>query len=186
MGVIGQIAAQLCKMSGARNVVGIDLFEKRLQAARSLGIDHAINISKCGDVALEVRTLINQKKGADIIIECSGNDQALNEAIRCIRYNGKIIVLSWYQKLWANVQAGAEFHLNRPLIISSQVGGINPELSARWDFHRRMETVINHLLPTLKLKELITTRVPFAEAKKAYEKIDQNPSDEIQVVLEYT
>jgi len=185
LGVIGQVTAQLCKVSGVRNVVGIDLFEKRLQVAKSAGINHLINISKCGDAALEIRNLIGQKKGADIVIECSGNDRALNEAIRSVRYNGKIVVLSWYQKPWVNVQAGAEFHLNRPLIIGSQVGGINPELSARWDSHRRMETVINYLLPILKLKKLITARVPFAEAGKAYEKIDQNPSDEIQVVLKY-
>ena len=65
---------------------------------------------------------------------------------------------------------------------SSQVGRMNPELSSRWDLTRRTEAVLG-LLPRLRLKELVSHRVPFEEAPEAYRLVDENPGEVVQVVL---
>jgi threonine dehydrogenase-like Zn-dependent dehydrogenase len=45
-----------------------------------------------------------------------------------------------------------------------------------------METVLD-LLPRLRLKELISHRVPFEEALDAYRLVDERPDEVVQVVL---
>ena len=78
-------------------------------------------------MAERVRSLTDDR-GADIVIEVSGAAPALNEAIRTVGYGAKVVVLSWYRGNLESVDLAGEFHHNRPRIVSSQVGGINPEL----------------------------------------------------------
>jgi threonine dehydrogenase-like Zn-dependent dehydrogenase len=47
-----------------------------------------------------------------------------------------------------------------------------------------METVIG-LLSRLRLKELVSHRIPFERAPEAYRLLEERPSEAVQVVLEY-
>jgi threonine dehydrogenase-like Zn-dependent dehydrogenase len=67
---------------------------------------------------------------------------------------------------------------------SSQVGRVNPELAPRWDRARRTEAVLG-LLPRLRLKELVSHRIPLEEAPRAYRLVDEDPGKAVQVVLTY-
>jgi len=67
---------------------------------------------------------------------------------------------------------------------SSQVGRLNPELSARWDRARRTETVVG-LLRRLRLEGLVSHRIPFERAPEAYRLLDERPEAAVQVVLDY-
>ena len=49
---------------------------------------------------------------------------------------------------------------------------------------RRTDTVLR-LLSQLRLEELISDTVPFEQAASAFEKIDRNSEDVLQVVLSY-
>jgi threonine dehydrogenase-like Zn-dependent dehydrogenase len=62
------------------------------------------------------------------------------------------------------------------------VGRINPELGARWDRDRRTAAVLD-LLPRLRLKELISHRIPLEDAPRAYRLVDEDPGETVQVVL---
>jgi threonine dehydrogenase-like Zn-dependent dehydrogenase len=67
---------------------------------------------------------------------------------------------------------------------SSQVGRIAPELVHRWDRIRRM-ALARDLLPHLRLADLITHRMPFAQATEVYRLLDEHPEEALQVVLTY-
>jgi len=54
-GVIGLMALQMAKKSGADQVVVIDMFGKRLELSKKLGADVTVNPAKCKDVALEIK-----------------------------------------------------------------------------------------------------------------------------------
>jgi 2-desacetyl-2-hydroxyethyl bacteriochlorophyllide A dehydrogenase len=184
LGVAGQLIIQLAKMSGAKCVIGVDLIEKRLECARQSGADITINPSKSENVAREVRKLTNNR-GADVVIECSGSTFALNEAIKTAGFQSTVVTVSFYSSNEGKgLYLGEEFHHNRIKLVSSQASGVNPELSARWTGQRKIESAVE-LLPKLKLDNLITSVIDFEDASKAYQKIDEHPEEDIQVVLKY-
>ena len=183
-GVLGQLTVQWAKLSGASPVIAVDLIEKRLEISKRVsGADLVFNAGEVKDIAMAVRALTDNR-GADVVFEFSASDRALNEAVRTVCYNGKVIVMSWYAGALANVYPGAEFHHNRIQLISSQISGISPELSHRWTAARRMDAVLS-LMPKLNLDGLITDVVDLEGAAAAYEMIDKRPEGILQVVLDY-
>ncbi|QHW32784.1 zinc-binding dehydrogenase [Paenibacillus rhizovicinus] len=182
-GVPGQLAAQLARLNGSRVIV-VDLDDYRLGFSERLGADHTINSSSC-DVAKRIKEL-TRGMGADIAIEFTGVSAALHEAIRCLAYNGRVVTAGFYQEGATQLYLGEEFHHNRAQLICSQISGINPQLTHRWD-RLRMERTVMELAQSgrLKLTELITHRVPFGQAADAYRMLDAQSEPALQVVLQF-
>ncbi len=183
LGVLGQLIVQMVKMSGAHRVIGIDTIEKRLKIALENGADYVFNPQTTGDIAYEVRKL-TRNKGVDAVIEVTGSQKALKEAIRVAAPDTTITALSWYQGPCTDLDLSEEFHHNRVTIRCSQTGAVNPELRHMWDFGRKEETCVE-LLKRFKLDNLLTHKIKYDDVAQAYEMIDKNPSDVIQAVLTY-
>jgi 2-desacetyl-2-hydroxyethyl bacteriochlorophyllide A dehydrogenase len=183
LGVIGLIVVQLLRRSGVGSIVAADLLEPRRLMAKRLGADVVLDPAD-NNIAEQVRALTDNR-GADIVIEVSGAGPALNEAIRTVGYNGRVVILSWYGSEINSLSLAGEFHHNRPRIISSQVGGINPDLGPLWSPQRR-QAFATSLLPELELGPLVTHEFPVDEALAAYTLIDQRDQNVIQCVLSYT
>jgi 2-desacetyl-2-hydroxyethyl bacteriochlorophyllide A dehydrogenase len=183
MGVVGQLLVQLSRMSGAAQVIGIDLLESRLAEARRRGADITINPAQEDDVALKVRQLTGNR-GADVVIECTGSSKGLNEAIRVTGFNGTVVVVSYIVGETRGLTLGDEFHHNRIRLISSQAAGVNPELHPRWNSERKLKAAIQ-TLPKLDLNGLITQCFPFEQAAQAYQLVDGHPAETVQVILSY-
>jgi 2-desacetyl-2-hydroxyethyl bacteriochlorophyllide A dehydrogenase len=120
----------------------------------------------------------------DLVFELSGSPSALNDAIELTAFSGRIVVGSWYGKKRAELDLGGKFHRSRIKLISSQVSTISPELSGRWDKSRRFE-VVWKALERIKPENWITHRFSLDDASKAYQLLDENPQETIQVVFEY-
>lgn len=183
LGVLGQLVAQMAKMSGAFKVYGVDMFETRLEAALENGCDKVFNPSKCNDIAKEIRKLTNNK-GADVVIEVTGNSIALNEAVRIAAPETSVIALSWYQGMIKGLDLSEEFHHNRIGIKQSQTNNIDPAFRHLWDDKRRTEACLK-ILEDLKLENLITHKIPYDDVAAAYEIVDKNPENVIQVLITY-
>ncbi|MDD5708336.1 MAG: zinc-binding dehydrogenase, partial [Kiritimatiellae bacterium] len=147
------------------------------------GADVTFNPATTGDVALAIRELTGNR-GADVAIEVSASDRALNEAIRTVGFSGKVIVLSWYPGSLGNVFPGREFHHNRVRLICSQTGAICPELAHRWTEDRVTEVVLDSM-SGMKLDPLVSHVLNIDDAAEAYKMIDEGREDIMQVVLKY-
>ena len=90
-GPIGIIAVGICKFAGARRVVITDMNEYRLDLARKMGADAAVNITK--EDVREVMKKQGLTEGFDIGLEMSGSGAALNSMISVMRMGGKISLL---------------------------------------------------------------------------------------------
>ena len=122
--------------------------------------------------------------GTDVCLEASGSPAALNEAIRSCAYQGTVVALGFYQGEARGVFLGEEFHHNRIRLLCSQIGGIQPALSARWNRARLVRTVMELQRDgRLRLRELITHRVPFRRAGEVYRLLAEDPSKVLQAVL---
>lgn len=180
-GVVGQILIQLAKMSGAGQVIVVDLCEYRLELAKQSGADIVINPAKVEDVALEIRSL-TENRGADVVIEASGALPALHSAIRTTCFQGRVIVVSFLAGEGKNLYLGDEFHHNRIRLISSQASGVNPGLYPRWTPERKFKAALA-ALPGLKLNHLISHEFTFEQAAEAYRLCDESPDQTMQVIF---
>jgi L-iditol 2-dehydrogenase len=84
-GPIGLVTMQVALAQGATEVTVTDVAGERLQIARRLGATRALNVA---EESLEETGL-----EADVLIECSGNERALGDGIRCVRPAGVAVVV---------------------------------------------------------------------------------------------
>ena len=90
-GPIGVIAVGICKFAGARRVVITDMNEYRLDLARKMGADAAVNVMK--EDLPSVMKSQKLSEGFDVGLEMSGSAAALNQMIGAMRFGGKIALL---------------------------------------------------------------------------------------------
>ena len=84
-GGIGLAALLLAKMLGAQVVV-VDIVEDKLEHARQLGADAAVNAAKT-DAAAAIREIT--KGGADVSIEALGIEATTNASVECLAILGR-------------------------------------------------------------------------------------------------
>jgi L-iditol 2-dehydrogenase len=84
-GPIGLLAMQVALAQGATEVTITDVAPQRLDLAEKTGATRTINVSEepLAEAGVEV----------DALIECSGNERALGDGIRCIRPAGTAVVV---------------------------------------------------------------------------------------------
>lgn len=95
-GPIGLMAVQIAKQSGAGRVIITGTREERLELAKRLGADAAVNV-KSEEVVKRIFE-ITGGVGADAVLECAGTAQSLTDAIECARKNGRVSLLGIYSE----------------------------------------------------------------------------------------
>ncbi len=90
-GPIGLMAAAVARKVGARYVVITDVSEPRLELARGLGVDVAVNVGKRS--ITDVQAELGMAEGFDVALEMSGNPAALPDIITNLNHGGRIALL---------------------------------------------------------------------------------------------
>lgn len=180
LGTVGLLTAALLSRFPLAALAVAEPHARRTQALRALAAPPSLPILADRDQAGRAFGA----RGADLVYELSGNPEALDDAIAAAGHEARVVVGSWYGDKRARVDLGGRFHRRRLRIISSQVSHIAPALSGRWDRQRRFEAAWR-ALADLDVPSLVTHRVPFAEAQAAYELIDRDPADVLQVLLDH-
>jgi threonine dehydrogenase-like Zn-dependent dehydrogenase len=178
-GVVGLICCSLARLSGA-TVIAVDVNERRLERAAPCA-DRLVS----SDPALQIKRFTGNR-GADVVIEATGSDVALNEAIRSVAYSARVVSLGFYQNNAQGLYLGEEFHHNRVSIVCSQIFAVNPTLSYRWNVPRLERTIMQlQHQGKLDLMPLITHEIPFERAAEAYRLLEEHPEEATQVVLSF-
>jgi threonine 3-dehydrogenase len=90
-GPIGCMAAAVCQYVGARNVVVTDVNDYRLELAKKLGADRAINVTRTSP--REVMADLGMTEGYDVGLEMSGNGSAFESMLEVMNHGGRIAIL---------------------------------------------------------------------------------------------
>jgi 2-desacetyl-2-hydroxyethyl bacteriochlorophyllide A dehydrogenase len=178
LGPVGILTSILLTRSGA-TVLGSDPKPWRRETAQACGLE-AVRPEGLGDA---VRTA-TRGRGADFIIEATGNPKALGESLGLLSTEGVAIVASWYGAKSVTLPLGAEFHRRRLEIRSSQVSTIGGR-AVRWDRQRRLETT-RALLADLPLSSLSSHTFPFERVREAYAALDRGDDGVVHVALAYS
>ena len=90
-GPIGLMSIAVARHVGARYVVVTDVSEPRLELARKMGADIALNVSKRRIAEAQVE--LGMREGFDVGFEMSGNKNALPEMIDNLTHGGRVAML---------------------------------------------------------------------------------------------
>ncbi len=94
LGAMGIISALILKQLGAGAVVCVGRRATRQEKVRKLGIFDAV-VGNDDNGMDAIRQIVGDK-GADVVIEATGTPQVLEDAIRMVRYGGRVVVGSVY------------------------------------------------------------------------------------------
>lgn len=91
LGLVGNFAAQLFQLAGAR-VLGLDVSARRLEIARACGIGEVLDSSQ-GDPVAAVREWSGDGGGAETVVEAIGRSELVMQAVDMTRRFGETILL---------------------------------------------------------------------------------------------
>lgn len=91
-GFMGLLILQGLMHSLAGQVVGIDIQEEKLRAARNIGVEEVYNTSRTDpdDLAEELHA-----RGIDVVVDTSGSEKGLDLAARIVKRGGLINLFGW-------------------------------------------------------------------------------------------
>lgn len=92
-GPLGLFSVQIARLMGAVNIIMVGLEEDvkvRFGVAKELGATHCINASK-EDVVARCHEISGGRDNISLVVECSGANIALKQAIEMVRSNGEIV-----------------------------------------------------------------------------------------------
>jgi threonine 3-dehydrogenase len=90
-GPIGIMAAAVVRHAGARFVVITDVNEYRLDLAKKVGVDLAVNVKEMS--IADAQKKLGMMEGFDVGLEMSGNATAFRDMIHNMSHGGKIAML---------------------------------------------------------------------------------------------
>jgi threonine dehydrogenase-like Zn-dependent dehydrogenase len=178
LGAVGILISALLARAGAV-VLGSEPEPSRRAAAEAFGVRVMPPDDVAGAVEAETRG-----RGADLVVEASGNPQALASSLGLLAHEGTMLICSWYGTKPASLPLGAAFHRRRLALRSSQVSTLPAALTARWDRGRRAEMAWG-LARELPLAVLASHEFPFERAADAYARLDRKEGGLIHAALRY-
>lgn len=189
-GPVGIMAQKCAWLRGAERVIGVDVLDYRLEAARRCANSETIN-GKEQD-ATEVIRGLTDGRGADICIDAVGVEadrnfldkalaaihmergtiKALKECLSAVRRGGTVSVVGVYGTPYDNFPLGQIFDKGLKLHMGQA------------PVHRYIDDLIE-LVRSQKivLDDVISHRLPLSEAPRAYEIFNRKEEDCVKVVL---
>jgi threonine 3-dehydrogenase len=90
-GPIGLMAVAVARHVGARYIVVTDVSEPRLELARRMGADLAIDVSR--ERVADAQRRLGMREGFDVGLEMSGKASALSEMVDNLTHGGRVAML---------------------------------------------------------------------------------------------
>lgn len=176
LGAVGTLTAVMLARAGAV-VAGVDPRDGRRDAAAASGVA-VVTADGVADWVAKA----TEGRGVPLVVEATGNPEALAGALRLLAHEGEVLVASWYGTNEVPLQLGTTFHRRRLTIRSTQVSTIPAALQDRWTISRR-RAVAAALLAELPLTPVATHEFPFDAAADAYAALDDGASGLIHAAL---
>ncbi len=164
-GPIGCMAAAIARLAGARFVVVTDVNPYRLELARKMGADVALDVRKKN--LTDVQEELGMKEGFDVGLEMSGNPQALRSMLENMCHGGKVGLLGI-------LPADTSIDWNLVVFNSLQLLGIyGREMYETW-------YKITVMIQTgLDISPIITHRFPYTRFKEAFAVMQSGQSGKV-------
>lgn len=159
-GGIGLNVIQGAALAGARQIIAIDLADKKLELAQQFGATHIINPDSDGDAVAKIKELTGD--GADYAFECIGMPVTIQQSYEAIRKGGTAVVVG-VSKVTDQVTLGAfMMPFTEKVLMGSMYGSARPRI----DFPRLLDL---YKANRLKLDELVTATYTIDDVQRAFD-----------------
>ncbi len=174
--IIGSGPVGLCTMASARvmnakNIIAIDIDNKRLDVAKNQGLaDYIFNPNEC-DIEQEIKNL-TENRGADCVVEAAGGENTFEMAWKIARANAIVALVGMYEK--AQILPLPDMY-GKNLIFKT--GGVDA---------RHSEELLKYISEgRINTDFLITQTFDFNDIEKAYKFFEEKPEFCLKVALNY-
>lgn len=151
LGKLGLLITQVALLMGL-SVIVVDGSDKKLTLAKRLGSKFQINRFNCKNISGKIKN-ITSGLGADIVIDSTGNPEALFDIINSCRTKGKVHIKSTH---------GVDTPVNLTDIV---VRELTLYSSRCGPFEKAIEGIKNH---EISVKDLISNQFKLSDIKKAF------------------
>lgn len=167
MGCIGLTSLIACKARGASRIIAVDLYEKRLEAARQLGADICINSAE-EDMRQRVMELTDG--GGDIVLETAGSTVTAAETGFLLRRGGVIVMVG-------NVQKETPYDFMNLMYKEGQIRTI---YRYKNNFQTTIDTMRRQSIP---LEKMVSHVFPFENTQQAFACSSRDKANVIKAVV---
>jgi len=183
-GLIGLLALQLARLSGAFPVIAMDIAENRLKLALECGADSAINPkdADCEDKLAE----ITKGKGPSVVIEATGSPEPVNTAFELAGWRGRVILLASTRGESKSVNFYQDVHKKGLSIIGAHnaVRPSNNSSAGFWTSADDCQLTLSLLAHgRMIVDKLITHRYNATQAEEAYKLLMDWAEELLGVIL---
>ena len=165
LGKLGLLLTQVALINGLEVIV-IDGSDKKLSMAKKFGVKHLINRFEVENVVNKIREFTNNL-GADIVVDTTGNPEALIDIVTSCKTRGKIHIKSTH---------GLETPINLTDIVVREITLYSSRCGP-------FDKAINALSSgVVQVKELISQEYPLDDIKKCFNSYEKN-QDHIKSII---
>ena len=170
-GISGLLHLLLARALGAGRIVVTDIAEFKLDAAKRLGADHAINAK---DYTPDLLQEINNGRLADMVIICTGATTAINQGLQSVERGGTVLFFAATDKgVTIPISVNDLLFRNEITLTSSYAGN-------RADHITALELIRSRRVP---VREMITHRLSLKEAGLGFKLVAEGHNS-IKVLIE--
>jgi predicted dehydrogenase len=194
LGLLGQLVMQLARAAGAR-VLGVDIDPGRVELAARLGATYA-RVRRSPDLS-DAALRLSDGHGLDVIVvtASSESNDPVELAVALARDRARVVFLGntridlpWndYYRKELSVLFSRSYGAGRYDAIYEEHGVDYPIGYARWTIQRNMRAFLDQIAAgRLSLDPLLTHRVPFADAPRAYDLLTSADGNALAIGLTY-
>ncbi len=169
-GPIGILLGQSCKALGAAQVLMTDLSEKRLELARTCGVDFTVNTRE-RDFGEALTGCFGPDK-ADVIYDCAGNNTTINQAIRCARKGSKLVLVAVFAGM-----ATADL-----AVLNDKELDLDTSMMYRHEDYLEAIRLVQE--GAVRLRPLMSKHFTFKDYLQAYQYIEQHTEETMKVLID--
>ncbi len=185
-GTIGQLAIRMFAAAGAHPIISVDTVASRRERAEEM--IGAIGVDPTSPALKDELRKINGGVLPDIVVEATGNPQAVKTAMNIVESGGKVIMVGSPRGIAGDVDFYWDLHGRSIQLIGAHGSAIGVEPREKFSFvrDRAMRTLI-HFFESGKVKidDLITHHVHANEAKAMYDGLLNQKDDFLGVALHW-
>lgn len=185
-GLIGLLALQLSRLSGAVPLIAADLTDSRLELSTSMGADHTLNPEDkdFSDLLADA----TMKNGPTVVIEATGHPEAISTALEVAGWGARVVLLASTRGETPSVNFYRDVH-KKGLILYGAHNSIRPRQESSPNFwtHEDDSRLMLSLIAQKRftVAPMISHRFQGNDAPKAYQLLMEWNPGLLGVVLQW-
>jgi L-iditol 2-dehydrogenase len=170
-GVAGLLHIQLARASGAGYIMATDIVDHRLEEARKLGADVAVNAKECTPDYLRGAA---GGRLADLVVICSGATSAINQALQSVERGGTVLFFAPTEPGVSVPMSVNDLFWRNEITLTSSYGG------SPTDYAVALELI---QAGKMRVRDMITHRLGLAETGLGFQLVAR-AQDSLKVIIE--